>query len=111
MSDYTPTTEEVRAAYIGKPAHWLDEQIGTKFDRWLALHDAEVTAAAMYPQKPGAWEWDPEYIARYEQGMAAAENYATGIEPSRRAETIDDFMTGWRIASETPRPVGEEKHQ
>ena len=32
---YTPTTEEVRAAYIGVPEHYLDASIGAEFDRWF----------------------------------------------------------------------------
>lgn len=53
MSDYTPTTEEIRE-YVetgGEPRPWviLDEAEeaqerarGEAFDRWLATHDAEV---------------------------------------------------------------------
>lgn len=53
MSDYTPTTEEIRE-YVetgGEPRPWvvLDEgeearekARGEAFDRWLAVHDAEV---------------------------------------------------------------------
>jgi hypothetical protein len=36
MTDYTPTTDEVRQAYI-----W-DEDDAAEFDRWLAVHDKEV---------------------------------------------------------------------
>lgn len=40
MSDYTPTTEEVREAAGGS----LNYITSDEFDRWLAAHDAEVRA-------------------------------------------------------------------
>ena len=48
MSDYTPTTEEVREDYaLGRNevvgAGWYDEH-RVEFDRWLAAHDAEKRA-------------------------------------------------------------------
>lgn len=33
---YTPTTEEVRMAYVGEPEHWLDDKVAAEFDRWFA---------------------------------------------------------------------------
>lgn len=36
MSDYTPTTEEVRMSYVGEPEHWLDDKVAAEFDRWFA---------------------------------------------------------------------------
>lgn len=59
MTDFTPTTEQVRQAY--GVAHELtgasmDER---EFDRWLAQHDREVAAEA----------WDAAVKAmRYEDG-------------------------------------------
>lgn len=42
MSDYVPTTEQVRERYI-LPAHRINhEERGEEFDRWLA---AEIAAA------------------------------------------------------------------
>ncbi|MBW1639254.1 hypothetical protein G3H63_09240 [Microbacterium resistens] len=46
MSDYTPTTEQIRAGYIGEPEHFMDKAVGEEFDRWLAAHDAEVQERA-----------------------------------------------------------------
>ena len=48
MSDYTPTTEEVREDYaIGRNeevgAGWYDQH-RTEFNRWLAAHDAAKRA-------------------------------------------------------------------
>ncbi len=47
MSEYTPTTEEVRAEFVTNkalrmPTTWRGAD---EFDRWLAAHDAEVRAA------------------------------------------------------------------
>lgn len=56
MSDYTPTTEEMRVFYAaerldgphleGFPPPSVD-QAEAEFDQWLAQHDAEVAAAAI----------------------------------------------------------------
>lgn len=50
MSDYIPTTEQVRDDFIG---YGLDNHLmpdamefAAEFDRWLAQHDAEITAKA-----------------------------------------------------------------
>lgn len=40
---------------------------------------------------------------REAEGWREAEAYADDQEPSRRAETADDFMTGWRTADRTRR--------
>lgn len=56
MSGYPPTTDEVRATYIGEPKHWLDEQIGAEFDRWLAAHDA--VKRAEWEAEQGETEWE-----------------------------------------------------
>lgn len=48
MSDYTPSTEEIRRAYalkddeIGHPVIAVDQL--ASFDRWLAAHDSQVRA-------------------------------------------------------------------
>ena len=57
MSDYTPTTEEVRCMYMlcaSYPAKALPDRnlipskIALKqFDRWLAAHDREIAARAL----------------------------------------------------------------
>lgn len=58
MSEYTPTTEEIRE-YIetgGEPRPWVELDEAEKarekarvaaFDRWLAAHDAEVRASVV----------------------------------------------------------------
>lgn len=51
MTEYTPTTAEIRRAYaleddeIGHPV--IAEDQLAAFDRWLAAHDAEVRAEAL----------------------------------------------------------------
>lgn len=49
MSDYTPTTDEVRAMYVtGTPPHRVTVPQGNaEFDAWIAQHDAEVREAAL----------------------------------------------------------------
>lgn len=46
MTEYTPTTEEVRAAWVRRPAGRADPWAKRQFDRWLAAHDAEVALDA-----------------------------------------------------------------
>lgn len=48
MTEYTPTTAEVRWAYAG-----LDQAAEEAFDRWLQQHDAEVRAGVV-PEEPAA---------------------------------------------------------
>lgn len=49
MSDYTPTTEEVRTDYVVAYTNAESSQLlaGMAFDRWIAQHDAEVRTAAL----------------------------------------------------------------
>lgn len=51
MSDYTPTTNEVRswATYVpdGTIGMHLSERDGAAFDRWLTQHDAEMARNAL----------------------------------------------------------------
>lgn len=46
MSDYTPTTEEVRDKYVGFDLSHTDDctECPAEFDRWLAVHDAIIRA-------------------------------------------------------------------
>lgn len=57
MSDYIPTTDEVRETfmvsitqgiYFKSPADQLagEDEANAEFDRWLAQHDSEITAKA-----------------------------------------------------------------
>lgn len=42
--DYTPTTEQVRDAYMEGTRSFWHPIPGPEFDRWLVAHDAEVRA-------------------------------------------------------------------
>ena len=72
MSDYTPTTEEVRAAYGGQLIkigenrfEFIDEgQAASEFDRWLAEVKAQVWDDAW---KEGS-EYPKENFNPYRQG-------------------------------------------
>lgn len=50
MGEYTPTTGEMRASYMGFAAGLLSiepEVAAASFDRWRAAHDAKVKAEAL----------------------------------------------------------------
>lgn len=52
VSEYTPTTEDIRAGWEYATAVIGDE--GTaQFDRWLLLHDREVVARTLAAQSTG----------------------------------------------------------
>jgi hypothetical protein len=46
-SDYTPTTEEVRAAYAADAYGVVKKRWLLEFDRWLAAHDRQVAENAI----------------------------------------------------------------
>jgi len=46
--------------------------------------------------------------AREAEGWQAALEYGRDTPPPERWEVMDDFMTGWRTADRTPRPVTDE---
>lgn len=82
MSDYTPTTEEVRdwIAWSDQPRDRFGgpESAAEAFDRWIAAHDAEVLAAAGVAPQP-----EPEY----EYGNQVMFNTHTPIMPAPDRET------------------------
>jgi hypothetical protein len=45
VSDYIPTTDEVRDGYYS-PRESYEPDHNAEFDRWLAQHDAEIAAQA-----------------------------------------------------------------
>ena len=47
MSEYTPTTAEVRGAWSAWYEPGDDRWMPERFDRWLAAHDREVAAKAL----------------------------------------------------------------
>lgn len=46
MSDFTPTTEQVRALYVHDASAPGQVERGEEFDRWLAEHDRETAERA-----------------------------------------------------------------
>ena len=69
MSEYTPTTQQVRRYWQYGANAWsaasaddrdpVGQRFGAQFDRWLAAHDAEVKAEA----------WDEGYSAGNNTGL------------------------------------------
>lgn len=57
MSDYTPTTDDVRGTYADGMWYVNRRMDGTlsEFDRWLAAHDAEVRASVVSEEPE--WEY------------------------------------------------------
>jgi len=82
MSDYTPTTEQVRFAYIdrrdfdsqvGLGERPGDEEVGREFDRWLASVKAEA--------------WDEGYATAQTEQFLGGEGGITFFNPYRETET------------------------
>ncbi len=79
MSDYTPTTENIRSCYVYATEGYdgglaiPEQQSKAEFDRWLAAHDAEVASKA----------WD--------EGVSVALNHAIRNEDgvTLRLEHLD----------------------
>lgn len=98
MSDYTPTTEEVREDYaIGR-----NEVIGAgwyslhraEFDRWLAAHDAEVTAKALERgvDELGVYvgDEDGDYWTGYRDGQRRQIHVLKMLAAESRADTTNN---------------------
>ncbi|WP_295103121.1 hypothetical protein [uncultured Microbacterium sp.] len=63
MSDYTPSTGEVRRRYAyARSAGNKNQSAVAEFDRWLAAHDAEKRAE-WEVEEPG-WETEHQYRIR-----------------------------------------------
>ena len=64
MTDYTPTTEEVRNGWVevqnawwpGCPDNW-DDLKAAEFDRWLSKHDAQIVADVMDAERREQKQW------------------------------------------------------
>ena len=84
MTDYTPTTEEVRDAYATHRfnAYGKYREVGyPEFDRWLAAHDAEVreqaaqrVAAYADAEGVGLKSWDAAIAAARGEGNTVNRN-------------------------------------
>ena len=89
MTDYTPTTEEVREEYVyGAQEVDLDDRVvvsfdeaDARFDRWLAAHDAEVKAEAWDEGHRHRWRRDRDdgcTCAAWSSNECACGLYGTG---------------------------------
>lgn len=75
MSDYTPTTEQVRERYI-LPAHRINhEERGEEFDRWLAEEIRDAKAESL---REFARSLDLESIAEEWAGPDGAGHWSAG---------------------------------
>jgi hypothetical protein len=76
MSDYTPSTEQVRGGFAASPmAHEPREYAEAEFDRWLARHDAEqqekgVRLAAEYLRNEMDEPWGMRFASHLEAHSA-----------------------------------------
>src|SRR5690606_22348902 len=61
MSEQTPTTEQVRAAFVARHGELRPTEARRVFERWLVAHDAEVKAEALEeaPDNVRASDWYP----------------------------------------------------
>lgn len=58
MSEYTPSTGEVRRRYAyARSAGNKNQSAVAEFDRWLAAHDAEVRASLVTEEPEGEVEY------------------------------------------------------
>lgn len=89
MSEYTPTTKDVREVWIYAQDITHDEGEdfhGAEFDRWLAAHDAEVQAQAVAEEPE--WEYTRQAEANGWTGPAVYRD---------EAHASDGLMPGWRV--------------
>ena len=63
MSDYTPTTEEVRDHYASYPGARFTPETAEWFDRWLAEHDRQVAERAWHE----GWRHESDYLNEWGQ--------------------------------------------
>lgn len=111
MSDYTPTTDDVRTLYAHAD-NWVGgrvEMLGTPesradFDRWLAAHDAEVIAASESRERA---EWErAEIWRRKANGYSwALRSIQSEVEAWRNTGLPDDRMAAIALILDTPRAV------
>lgn len=85
MSDSTPETDDLRAAYVWQEwdgYSWAQHvAAGCKFDRWLAAHDAEVKAEAWDEGHRHRWRRDRDdgcTCAAWSSDECACGLYGTG---------------------------------
>ena len=74
MSDYTPTTNEVRNAWWRDQCPEgdldFDDVYNAAFDRWLAVHDAEKRAE--WEAEQGEVEWETGWFCEWDDGSGVS---------------------------------------
>lgn len=93
MTDQTPSTEDVRWKYrcmrVKDGAKDIAAQ--TEFDAWLAAHDREVAAKALYDARDdwrkGGWAGTPHHHDRGRDRIAAAQYVGNWLDT--RADQIE----------------------
>lgn len=91
MSDYTPTTDEVRYKYVEYDMSHTDDctECPAEFDRWLAAHDAETELDALTAAELLMKQREAEI--RADEREKAAQQVAA-LEPTQDY----GFMRVWR---------------
>jgi ABC-type Zn2+ transport system substrate-binding protein/surface adhesin len=109
MSDYTPTTDEVRADYVRDHTRGYDEyqgdqtltamqeHYGAEFDSWLAQHDAEVRTAALREAMAEALEEERD---QYKAG--AQELGAYLIDVTAKIALLREMVHAWDTRAADP---------
>ena len=104
MNDYTPTTEEVQSYYVSGRAQIRRQITGVRaqditpfsdeFDRWLAAHDAEVTAKALERgvDELGVYvgDEDGDYWTGYRDGQRRQIHVLKMLAAEARADTTNN---------------------
>ena len=59
MSDYTPTTDYIRATYSDSNIDDFQDELQAEFDRWLTAHDDATRIAVLEEAAVDViWHWD-----------------------------------------------------
>lgn len=98
MSDYTPTTEDVRDKFKRSSTRQFRKAYGEAFDRWLAAHDAEVTAKALERgvDELGVYvgDEDGDYWTGYRDGQRRQIHVLKMLAAEARADTTNNESEG-----------------
>ncbi|MFB7843615.1 hypothetical protein [Microbacterium sp. NPDC056052] len=115
VTDYTPTTEEVRSAWVHgsrvMPAYYATDyqQAHTgrleEIDRWMAAHDAEVRASALAEREP-EWEYrwaraDGEHAWPFGAGDSEDGETLDGVKAAPARDPEPEYFDGAHIERRT----------
>ena len=102
MSNYTPTTDEVRDAY----GYWSDSGPHAppdEFNRWLAAHDAELRA--QIAAEIEARQWEVESVHHFgfgENGWACLCGFTSPVKRQRTEHIIAELHAARIARGEKP---------